>query len=59
MKLVGEAMKKNFKVQKRTNIKLLGIAYWNLLKDKEYLLKAEQSPVKLASLFNIESNNLK
>ena len=46
MKLVGEAMKKNFKVQKRTNIKLLGIAYWNLLKDKEYLLKAEQSPVK-------------
>ena len=45
MKLVGEAMKNNYKVQKRSNVKLLGITYWNLLKDKENLLKSEENPV--------------
>jgi len=38
-------MKNNYKVQKRSNVKLLGIAYWNLLKDKENLLKSEEKPV--------------
>ena len=45
MKLVGEAMKTNFKVQKKEEIKLLGIVYWNVLKDREYLLSVEHNPV--------------
>ena len=45
MKLVGESLKNNFKIQKRTNVKLLGIANWNRLKDRENLLKVEQNPV--------------
>ena len=46
MKLVGEALKSNYQIQKKDQIKLLGIVYWNTLKDKETLLKAEQKPVR-------------
>jgi hypothetical protein len=46
MKLVGEAIKKSFHVQKKEEVKLLGIAYWNLLKDKDILKKAQENPVK-------------
>lgn len=45
MKLVGEGLKNNFKVQKKEEVKLLGIVYWNVLKDREELLKIEQNPV--------------
>ena len=46
MKLVGEALKNNYQIQKKDEIKLLGIAYWNTLKDKETLLKVEKNPVR-------------
>ena len=45
MKLVGEAIKRNFHVQKKEEVKLLGIVYWNLLKDKDILKKAQENPV--------------
>ena len=46
MKLVGEALKNNYQIQKKDEIKLLGIAYLNTLKDKETLLKVEKKPVR-------------
>ena len=46
MKLEGEALKNNYQIQKKEEIKLLGIAYWNTLKDKDTLLEVEQNPVR-------------
>ena len=37
MKLEGEALKNNYQFQKKEEIKLLGIAYWNTLKVLEYV----------------------